>query len=136
MTVNTWFKRHDRRLWTWRDPGDRLENQTNFVNVNHHFINAFQQEKVDLEQNAVATIIMLYSQPILRCKNGNIPFQKQNYNGNCYRLRGRYEVAVKDRLEVVEIEDGNKWKLLRGAIIKTGRNWSKQKKKEHELDRR
>ena len=29
--MNTWFKNHPRRCWTWKSPGDRTRNQIDFI---------------------------------------------------------------------------------------------------------
>ena len=31
--MNTWFKNHSRRLWTWRSTGSEVKNQIDFIAV-------------------------------------------------------------------------------------------------------
>ena len=45
VIMNTWFKNHKRRLWTWKHPGDRTRNQIDYVTINHRFRNSVQNAK-------------------------------------------------------------------------------------------
>lgn len=35
--MNTWFKHHPRRLYTWRSPGDRTRNQIDYILINRRW---------------------------------------------------------------------------------------------------
>ena len=45
VIMNIWFKNHVRRVWTWKDPGNRSKNQIDFVTINYRFRNSAQQAK-------------------------------------------------------------------------------------------
>lgn len=35
--INTWFEGHPRRYWTWKNPGDRTRNQTDYILIQERF---------------------------------------------------------------------------------------------------
>ena len=41
MIVNTWFRQHPRRLYTWKSPGDLYRNQIDYITVNKRFRTQF-----------------------------------------------------------------------------------------------
>ena len=43
--MNTWFRHHKRRLWTWKSPGDLTRNQIDFIIINKRFRNSVNQAK-------------------------------------------------------------------------------------------
>ena len=45
MVMNTWFRQHPRKLWTWKTPGDRARNQIDYVTINGRYKNAVTKVK-------------------------------------------------------------------------------------------
>ncbi|KAG8235700.1 hypothetical protein J437_LFUL014044 [Ladona fulva] len=43
IIMNTWFKHHRRRLYTWRAPGDRYRKQIDFILVEERYRNGVKQ---------------------------------------------------------------------------------------------
>ena len=40
MTVmNTWFKQHERNMYTWKSPGDLFCNQIDYISINSRYRN-------------------------------------------------------------------------------------------------
>ena len=39
VILNTWYRHHPRRLWTWQSPGDHYRNQIDYVTINKRFRN-------------------------------------------------------------------------------------------------
>ena len=38
--MNTWFKQHERNLYTWKSPGDLFRNQIDYISINSRYRNA------------------------------------------------------------------------------------------------
>ena len=45
VILNTWFKEHSRRKYTWRSPDDRTRNQMDYITINNRFCNAVKHTK-------------------------------------------------------------------------------------------
>ena len=43
VIMNTWFKEHPKKIYTWKIPGDRLRNQIDYLSINHRFQRAVKQ---------------------------------------------------------------------------------------------
>ena len=59
MIANTWFKHPERKLNTWKSPGDVKRNQIDYIMVRNRFRNSVKQVKtypgadVDSDHNPV-----------------------------------------------------------------------------------
>jgi endonuclease/exonuclease/phosphatase family metal-dependent hydrolase len=42
IVTNTWFRKHKRRLYTWKAPGDRSRYQLDYILVKHRFRNSLK----------------------------------------------------------------------------------------------
>ena len=47
VVTNTWFTNHPQRRWTWTSPGDRVQNQIDFILVQQRFHNSIQCSKIN-----------------------------------------------------------------------------------------
>ena len=45
VIINTWFKHHQRHLYTWKSPGDGVRNHIDYITMNKRFRNAITQVK-------------------------------------------------------------------------------------------
>ncbi len=46
VIMNTWFKEHPRRIYTWKSPGDIIRNQIDYIAINGRFKRAVKQAKL------------------------------------------------------------------------------------------
>ena len=42
---NTYFRQHPRRLWTWKSPGNEVQNQTDYILISKRFRNGLKSAK-------------------------------------------------------------------------------------------
>lgn len=58
--TNTWFKQNKRRLYTWKNPGDRMRFQIDYILINQRFKNSIKNPKtypgadLDTDHNLLA----------------------------------------------------------------------------------
>lgn len=58
--TNTWFKQNKRRLYTWKNPGDRIRFQIDYILINQRFKNSIKNPKtypgadLDTDHNLLA----------------------------------------------------------------------------------
>ena len=45
VIMNTWFQHHKRHLYTWKNPGDGVRNQIDYITFNKRFHNRILQVK-------------------------------------------------------------------------------------------
>ena len=45
VITNTWFRHHNRHLWTWKSPGGAVKNQIDYITINERFRNSVTQVK-------------------------------------------------------------------------------------------
>lgn len=44
--MNTWFRLHPRRLWTWKSPGDRARNLIDYLTIDRRFRNPVTEVRI------------------------------------------------------------------------------------------
>ncbi|GFN86026.1 craniofacial development protein 2-like [Plakobranchus ocellatus] len=78
--TNTWYQNHPRRQWTWKSPGDRSRNKTDYIFIQKRFRNAVKTSKslpgADCDSDHI--LVMCTFQIILkelRKANANPKFQ-------------------------------------------------------------
>ena len=123
--MNTRFKHHKRRLWTWRDPGGRIKNQIDFVTINHRFRKAVQNAKTypgadcNSDHNPVVCNMKVR---LRRLKEVSSEAKLQwNLLRENKEMKARYSVAVQNRFDVLESESVSKWEVLKEALVETSR---------------
>ena len=66
VIMNTWFKKHPQRIYTWKSTGDRSRNQIDYISINHRFTRAVTNPKTnpgaDCESDHVPVICTLQCQ--------------------------------------------------------------------------
>ena len=45
VIANTWFRHHNRHLWTWKSPGGVVKNQIDYITISERFRNSITQAK-------------------------------------------------------------------------------------------
>lgn len=125
MIVNTWFRLHPRRLYTWKSPRDNYINQIHYTTKNNRFRSSIVRCKTypgadcDSDHNPVVTVIRENIKSIQKSKRDPQMNLKELRKGD---IKGRYSVAVKNRYEALmeENEDDElekEWTCLQKAYV-------------------
>ena len=124
--MNTWFKNHPRRCWTWKSPGDRTRNQIDFILIQQRYRNSITSCKsmpgADCGSDHVP-VIGTMKLKLKRPKNAKTsPKLQLNLLGN-EELREKYNISVRNRFSELEklttVEE--KWELMKESIVESAR---------------
>jgi hypothetical protein len=72
IVTNTWFRKPKRRLYTWKEPGDRSRHQLDYILVKHRFRNCVKDVQtlpgadIDLDHNLLVAKICTRLKKIIR----------------------------------------------------------------------
>ncbi|XP_023224327.1 craniofacial development protein 2-like [Centruroides sculpturatus] len=122
--MNTWFKHHERRLYTWKAPGSRgieVRNQIDFILINHRYRNTITNIKTYPGADCGSDHNLLLS--VIRVKLKHI---KRNRNDKRLRIddlkinniREKYESMTNNRLQNLNLEGNVEelWENMKGEI--------------------
>ena len=108
VILNTWYRHHPRRLWTWKSPGDRYRNQIDFITINKRFRNSVVDVKTypgaDINSDHAPLVADMY----LKLKK---PKKKQFKPKldikllNDTDIQSLYSVSVKNKYEALRAEN-------------------------------
>ena len=140
MTIcNTFFEHENRRLYTWKSPGDRKRNQIDYIMINNRFRNSVKNTKtypgadVNSDHNPVLCKLHVKLKKIAhrRVQDPQIdasalkqPDLQQKY---LVDVRNRYEHLMIECMEQYRRENpeekiDNKWDSLRKSIQTSNEN--------------
>ncbi|XP_062914140.1 craniofacial development protein 2-like [Mobula hypostoma] len=134
VIMNTYFKNHPRRLWTWKSPGDNTRNQSDFITINQRFRNSVTQCKTypgadcNSDHNPVACHVKVKFKKLKKQK----PEQSLDYLQLIKEetLRQKFTIEVRNRFQSPEIEsvedDSNhvemKFNSLMDALVESAKS--------------
>ena len=114
--INTWFRNHPRRCWTWKSPGDRTRNQIDFILFQERFRNALTQCK---------------SMHGAHCGNNHVPvvgtmrinlkittkLQLNMYENGV--LMNKHSISVKNKFSALGqlTTAGERWQMMKESIL-------------------
>ena len=123
VICNTWFRHHNRHLWTWSSPGDRFRNQIDYVTINKRFRNSITQVKTypgadcGSDHVPVVTDMKMKLKKLKRKKSG--PKAQLSKLKNDDRIRDLYSVVVSNKYGVLEDETTaeQQWSMFSEALV-------------------
>lgn len=125
MMMNTWFRQHPRRLWTWKSPGDRARNQIDYVTINRRYRNAVTKVRTYPGADCDSDHVPVVADIRVRLKKMRREEVKPRRDVQVLRrneeLKQRYIVTVENKYEMLrdecnENDPGQQWKRLSDAI--------------------
>ena len=121
VIINTWFKQHPRRTYTWKSPGDLTRNQIDFIVINERFKRAAKQAKTypsaDCGSDHVPVICTL------QCRLKKVKKPKSTLKLDFAQLRQaeicqKYVTQVQNRFEELEDEnDRTSWDAMKPILM-------------------
>ena len=120
MILNTWFKEHPIRKYTWRNPDDRTRNQIDYITISSRFRNAAKYTKTqsDADCRSDYTPVVCSIQIKLRklrkpkaTKEPELTVLKTN------SVQQQFKIKVQNRYEELEAQGNcSPWKIFKEAI--------------------
>ncbi|GFO24830.1 craniofacial development protein 2-like protein [Plakobranchus ocellatus] len=105
--TNTWFQNHSRRQWTWKSPGDRSRNKTDYIFIQKRFRNTIKTWKslpgsdCDLDHIPVMCKFQIKLKKIRKAK-ANPKFHMDLLKSD-EKLKDKITVAVHNKYETLKI---------------------------------
>ena len=131
--VNTWFKEHPRRIYTWKSPGDRARNQIDYITINERFKRGIKQAKTypgaDCRSDHIPVVATLQCKLKKMTKAKSI--QKVDFEQLQNRdVRLRYTVKVQNRFDSLT-DQGEEvtWESMRDILVETAEETLPKKEK-------
>ena len=125
MVMNTWFRQHPRRLWTWMSPGDRARNQIDYMTINKRYRNAVTKVRTypgaDCDSDHVPVVADIRVR-LKKLKREEIkPRRDVQVLKRNEELKQRYILTVENKYQMLrdecdENDPGQQWKRLSDAI--------------------
>jgi len=107
--MNTWFKDHKRRRYTWVSPDEQTKNQIDFMLIDHRHRNAIKFCKVYPGADCNSDHKLLMAKFACKMKRIKKAEKKSSLNVNLLRndatLQSLYAVEVRNRFQVLESEN-------------------------------
>ena len=109
VIMNTWYRHHARRLWTWKSPGDRCRNQIDFITINKRFRNSVVNVKTYPGADCNSDHVPVVADIRLKLKRP----KKKQYKPkldikllNDRDIQSLYSVSVRNKYEALRNENG------------------------------
>jgi hypothetical protein len=124
VTNNTWFNNPNRRLYTWKAPGDRSRHQLDYALVKQRFRDSVKDVQtlpgadIDTDHNLLVAKICTRLKKIVR-------FQKRKPRLNLEKLyaqRQKVHDSLEEKLGATKCESGNvevQWNYIKRCVLDT-----------------
>lgn len=118
--ANTLFQNHNRRLYTWKSPGDRYRNQINYIMVKSRWKSSIRSCKTYPGADCGSDHQLLVMQFKVRLKNIKLPQKKAiNIPGSRKEKfrEGIQSELMKGKMRIMNNQNPNKeWEMLKDII--------------------
>ena len=124
--MNTWFKNHPRRCWTWKSPGDRTRNQIDFILMQERFRNSLTSCKAmpgaDCGSDHVPVVGTMRLKLKRLKKAKTTPKLQINMLEN-EEISRKYRISVKNKFSKLEqlTTAEEKWQMMKQSILESAK---------------
>ena len=114
--MNTFFKQHPRRLYTWKSPGDGYRNQIDYLMINERYKNSIKNAYTYPGADINSDHILLVMKMKLKLK---IPHKNNRQEKADLQLlkkediQAQYAIEVKNRYDILLSRTGQEYKPYR-----------------------
>ena len=116
VILNTWFRHHPRKLWTWRSPGDHYRNQIDYITINKRYRNIVTNARTYTGADCNSDHVPVVVDVRLKLKKPRKKKLKPKFNFkmlNDERMKSLYSVTVRNKYDrLMSCEDGNEMEEL------------------------
>ena len=120
MILNTWFKEHPRRKYTWRSPDDRTRNQIDYITINNRFRNAVQHTKTYPGADCGSDHIPVVCSIQIKLRKLKKPRATKKLDLTALKtssLQQQFKIKVQNRYEELEAQENrSSWEIFKEAI--------------------
>ena len=126
VVTNTWFKRHKRRLYTWKKPGDGQRYQIDYILVKQRFRNSVKSAgtlngaDINSDHNLVVADISTRMKIIRRKTNIKVKWNLEKFRGNTDEITSVMENKFKNLLLNNNLKEA--WNEVKKVLINTLEN--------------
>ena len=123
--MNTWFKNHPRRCWTWKSPGDRTRNQIDYILVQERHRNSMTSCKsmpgADCGSDHIPVVGTLRIKLKKLKKPKTSPKLQLNLLEKDEIMRESYTVSVKNKFSALEglTTAEERWQSMKESILES-----------------
>ncbi|XP_076314986.1 uncharacterized protein LOC143227418 [Tachypleus tridentatus] len=120
--MNTWFKNHPRRCWTWKSPGDRVRNQIDFILMKKRYRNSITSCKsmpdADCSSDQIPAVVTMVVKLKKLKKSKKEPRLQLNILEEDEELKKKYIVCVKNKFDILDSLNTaeEKWQKMKESI--------------------
>ena len=138
IITKTYFKQHQRKLYTWKSPDGDTRNQIDYILLNKRFRNCVKQAKTYLESDVDSDHNPVVVKMKIQLKKLNKTNRKQQFDfrllkNNSYAAR--YNIDTRNRCDALHIEEleqqldeeehiEDTWRKVKESIVTTRKDFS------------
>jgi len=121
--MNTWFKNHPRRCWTWKSPGDRARNQIDYILIQDRHRNSITSCKsmpgADCGSDHVPVVGTMRVKLKKLKKGKTTPKLQINLLEKDQELKKTYTISVQNKFSALEelTTAEEKWQKMKETIL-------------------
>ena len=126
MILNTWFKEHPRRKYTWRSPEDKTRTQIDYITISNRFRNAVKHTKSYPGGDCGSDHIPVVCSIQIKLKKLRKPAATKKLDLTALKtnsVQQRFKIKVQNRYEELEVQGNcSSWEIFKNAITTSSIN--------------
>ena len=120
--MNTWFKNHPKRCWTWKSPGDRTRNQIDYTLIQERYSNSKTSCRsmpgADCGSDHIPVLGTMRVKLKKLKRSKRVPKLQPSLLREDEDLKNKYRISVKNKFEVVDTltTAEERWQKMKESI--------------------